>query len=141
MITKSDLKTYRRIRDQCGGLRAQILTLERLAGDVRSVNYDRVVVQTPYSGSCVEFSVQRIAELVERYNARIAELTSLQARIEAEVERLPSEEDRRLIRLRYFVGLSCEDCANALHINLRTFHKWHSKILIQLGTQRHTEPC
>lgn len=132
MITKSELKSYRRLHEQILGLRAQIYTLERLAGDVRAVNYDRIVVQTPYNGSCVEFSVERISELVARYNERIAELASLQARIEDEVARLQSESDRRLIRLRYFEGLSCEACAQRLHMSIQTFHRWHSRILCEL---------
>lgn len=133
MITKSELKRYIRLQDQKDDLAKEIVILRTMAESASGISYDGIRVQAPYNGSSQEIHVEKIEALVERYKAKINELLILRERIEMEVSLL-SDEDQQLIRLRYFDGMSCAECAKRLYVSLREFHYWHSDILAKLAS-------
>lgn len=132
MITKGELKRYIRLRDQKDDLAKQIVLLRTMAESASGIAYDGIRVQTSYNGSSQELYVEKIDSLIEHYKEKITDLVLLRERIEHEVSAL-SDEDQQLIRLRYFEGLSCADCAKRLYVSLRTFNYWHKDILIRLA--------
>ena len=132
MITKSELKRYNRLQDQKDDLAKEIVLLRTMAESASAISYSGVRIQASNNGSIQENYVEKIDKLISRYRAKINELTELRERIEDEVASL-SDEDQQLIRLRYFDGMSCADCAKRLYVSLREFHYWHSDVLVKLA--------
>lgn len=134
MITKSELKRYIRLQDQKDDLAKEIVVLRTMAESASGIAYDGIRVQSSYNGSSQEIYIEKIEKLIDRYKDKINELIALRDRIEFEVSLLP-DEDQQLIRLRYFDGMSCADCAKRLYVSIREFHYWHSDILAKLANK------
>ena len=132
MITKSELKRYKRLQDQKDDLAKKIVLLRTMAESASGISYDGIRVQAPYNGSSQEMYIEKIEKLIDKYRAKICEIVDLMERIENEVDCL-SAEDQQLVRLRYFDGMSCAECAKRLYVSIREFHYWHSDILIKLA--------
>ncbi|MBR5216219.1 MAG: hypothetical protein IKV80_08375 [Bacteroidales bacterium] len=135
MITKSELRRYIDLQDQEEDLVREIAELRAMAENASGIAFDGVRVQSSYNGSSQEIYIEKIEKLIMKYKDKINEIVTLRERIEDEVSRL-SAEDQRLIRLKYFDGLSGEECSKRLYISLRTFNYWHASILLKLAQQK-----
>ncbi len=131
MITKAELKRYARLRENKEDLEKRIVELKMMAETISGIAYDGIKVQSPYNGSGQEKYMERIGNLIIRYEDKINEITALIERIESEISTLP-DEDQLLVRLRYFDGLQCSACARKLHISESSFHRWHREVLGKL---------
>ena len=84
-----------------------------------------------YSNDGMVRIVIQIEELTELYMAKQIELNDLCIEIEKEIAGLESLE-RRIIRLRYFEGLTWEEIGNTVDYSTAQLNRIHRKILEKL---------
>lgn len=131
VVTKDELRQYRSIRSEILELRREIEQMELLAIAPKTQKFDAVGGAGGYDDA-VSSVVSRLVNMKQMYLAKIACLLAIKEHIEIAVQRLTSE-DRRLIRLHYFQGLSWEEVAVELHVSWRAVHYRHRDILERLG--------
>lgn len=131
VVTKDELRQYRSIRAEIIELRREIEQMELLATAPKTQKLDTVGGAGGYDDA-VSSVVSRLVSMKQMYLAKIACLLAIKEHIEIAVQRLTSE-DRRLIRLHYFQGLSWEEVAVELCVSWRMVHYRHRDILERLG--------
>lgn len=131
-MTKERLRTYQAIKREAKQLQGQLEELEasmygpktqQLTGMPSGASADM--------GSTLERVVIKHTELVERYRAKLAELTAEQLEIEKAIESLDGTA-RVLMRHRYIEGLTWEEVCVRLNYSWRQTHRLHRRALEQL---------
>lgn len=130
-VTKEELRRYRFVAGEVADLRCEIAELECLAVSPRVAVCGGVVVGGGSVGDRQGALIARIDELRLRYVGMVEGLVALRGRIEDEISVL-DEEDQRLVRLRYFRGLTWEEVAVRMGVSWRTVHNWHGRVLERL---------
>ncbi len=132
MLTKYDLRKYKNIK-------AEILELQERINELASImTAPRVPKLTGMPGGShsehdkLGLAVAKLERLRSLYFEKLGVLADLQLKIEAAIEKLPSDE-QMLLRLYYFSGYTWEQVAVRLGLNWRSVHRRHADILEKLA--------
>lgn len=130
MVTKDELRQYRHLKEE----------VSQLAEEIRELDMMMVVpsVQNLSGMPGAHQTTDKIGEVIaradamrKRYYEKISILLDMKAKIETEIDILDAEE-KVLIRLYYFRGLTWEAVAVEMGVTWRTVHNWHGDILRKL---------
>ena len=130
-MTKEQLKTYRNIKLERDRLAAMMDELEGVIYGPKAQHLDGMPRSGSRPGSAVEDAALRHADLLARYQQKVAELSAALAEIETAIEVLEPRE-RTLIRLHYAQGLTWEEVCVAMSYSWRQVHRIHAKALEKL---------
>ncbi len=113
---KERLRAYRRIRNECEGLKNRI---ERKRSDM---HYLQAVVSDSTSrgrgvSDSVERAVEKIDGLIRYYAERVAECEEAEQTVLEIIGCVDDPDGRSILFLRYIEGERFEDIADALHIS------------------------
>lgn len=133
-MTKEQLKTYRSIKLERDRLAAMIDELEGTLYGPRAQKIDGMPRSGSGPGSAVEEAAIKHADLLARYQQKVAELSAALAEIENAIEVLEPRE-RTLIRLHYCQGLTWEEVCVAMNYSWRQVHRIHAAALEALKTR------
>ena len=137
-MTKEQLKEYRSIKLERDRLAKM---LEELEAVIYGPSTSRLNAE-PGGGhshsSPVETAAIKHAELLERYQQKVLELSRALVEIEEAIEVLEPRE-RTLIRLHYAEGLTWEEVCVAMSYSWRQVHRIHAKALETLKSKEATE--
>jgi DNA-directed RNA polymerase specialized sigma24 family protein len=137
-VTKERLRAYRDIKLERDKLAAMIEELEVVLYGPRTQKMDGMPRGGSGDSSRVEEAVIRHDELLERYRAKVAELSAALAEIENAIEVLEPRE-RTLIRLYYAQGLTWEEVCVAMSYSWKQIHRIHGAALEALKSEKATE--
>lgn len=137
-MTKEQLKAYRSIKLERDMLADRIKELETTLYSPRASRLDAMPRGGSSPGSAVETAAIRHAELLERYETKVAELSKALIEIEEAIEVLEPRE-RTLIRLHYAEGLTWEEVCVRMCYSWRQVHRIHAKALETLKNKEATE--
>lgn len=70
-----------------------------------------------------------LAEYAKRIEVKSSELLSLKIKISEQIDNVEDSQSRRLLRLRYVMGLKWEQVAEHMMLDLRWVHRLHGKAL------------
>ena len=132
MITERDLCRYRSIKEEVEQLKEQLSELEA------SMVVPRVPELTgmPGGGSGgadkIGNVVAKAEKLKDLYCRKLAVLLDLQAEIEKAIDVL-EEDERQLVRLYYFKGLTWEQASGKMECSLRNVYRLRASILQKIG--------
>lgn len=136
-VTKEELKAYIELRKERNDLKRRIVELEAVMYGPRSQRLDGM----PRSGSGTNYvqeeRLDRMAELLEQYEAKEAELTAALVEIENAIKKLEPRE-RLLVRLHYIDGQTWEQVAVEMGYSWRQVHRIHSDALDKLKEEELT---
>lgn len=127
-MTKEQLKAYRSIKLERDRLADMIEELEATIYGPKAQRLDGMPRGGSRPGSVTEESAIKHAELLGRYQQKVAELSAALAEIENAIEVLEPRE-RTLIRLHYAQGLTWEEVCVAMTYSWRQVHRIHAKAL------------
>lgn len=130
-MTKEQLKAYRNIKLERDRLAAMIQDVEAVIYGPRAPKLDGLPRSGGGANSAVEDAAIRHADLLARYEQKVAELTDALAEIETAIEVLAPRE-RTLIRLHYAQGLTWEEVCVAMNYSWRQVHRIHGQALAAL---------
>ena len=141
-MTKEQLKAYRNIKLERDRLAAMIEELEGTLYGPRSQRLDGMPRGGSGPASMVEEAAVKHAELLARYQQKVAELSTALVEIETAIEVLEPRE-RTLIRLHYAQGLTWEEVCVAMNYSWRQIHRIHGQALAALKNNEKEEntPC
>ena len=123
-MTKDDLRRYGSIQRELADITRRLNALEESKG-CHSVTYG----DSPHQrGEPLSEKKEALARL---YRRKQCVLLEEQAAVENAIDTLPPEL-RRLMRLRYLDGMTCEQVCVELPCSWDTFHRWHRKALAML---------
>lgn len=135
MITKNELRLYRQLKKEAKELAEQIEELEL----TMIVPGCQQITGMPMYHSADHDKIANVVAKAEQmrkvYFDKMNILLDLQADIEAAIEKLEPEE-RRLIRLYYFTGITWEEVAVQMNYCWQHVHKLHRNILVKLAKMR-----
>lgn len=137
-MTKEQLKAYRSLKLERDHLADRIKELEAELYSPKTSRFDAVPRGGSSPGSAVETAAIRHAELLERYESKVAELSAALIEIEEAIEVLEPRE-RTLIRLHYTEGLTWEEVCVRMCYSWRQIHRIHAKALESLRNNEATE--
>lgn len=137
-MTKEQLKEYRSIKLERDHLADMIKEMEATLYAPRSQRLDGMPRGGSSPGSMVETAAIKHAELLDRYQQKVAELSAALVDIEKAIEVLEPRE-RTLIRLHYAEGLTWEEVCVAMNYSWRQVHRIHAKALETLRSKEATE--
>ena len=123
-MTKDDLHRYSSIQRELADIAKRLKALEE-SKSCHGMAYD----DSPHQRG-VPLSEKKNA-LEQLYRRKQCVLLEEQAAVENAIDALPPEL-RRLMRLRYLDGLTCEQVCVELPCSWDTFHRWHRKALAML---------
>lgn len=127
-MTKEQLKAYRNIKLERDRLADMIEELEATIYGPKAQRLDGMPRGGSRPGSVTEEAAIKHAELLGRYQQKVAELSAALAEIESAIEVLEPRE-RTLIRLHYAQGLTWEEVCVAMTYSWRQVHRIHAKAL------------
>ena len=130
-MTKEQLKAYRSIKLERDMLADRIKELEAVLYSPRTSRLDATPCDGTSHSSPVETAAIKHAELLERYQQKVLELSKALVEIEEAIEVLEPRE-RTLIRLHYAEGLTWEEVCVAMSYSWRQVHRIHAKALEML---------
>jgi RNA polymerase sigma factor (sigma-70 family) len=130
-MTKAQLRAYRDIKRERDRLDAMIANLEGIIYGPRSPQITGMPHGGGGPGTPTEDAAIRHADLVNRYEAKVAELTKALVEIESAIECLDPRE-RTLIRLYYIEGLTWEEVCVSMHYEWAQIHRIHALALRKL---------
>lgn len=130
-ITKDELRQYRFIAAEIKELKCEIAELECIATSPHVQEYGASPAGGGMAGDRQSVLVARLSDMKIQYMEKITRLLALKARIEEGILCL-DDEKQRLVRLRYFRGLTWEAVAVEMGVTWRTVHNWHGDILRKL---------
>lgn len=133
-VTKEELRRYRLLAGEVADLRCEIAEVECLAVSPRVQEYGVSPAGGGSFGDRRGALIARLDGLRRRYVGMVEGLVALRVRIEDEISVL-DEEEQRLVRLKYFRGLTWEEVAVRLGVSWRTVHNWHGRILRKLNKE------
>lgn len=140
-MTKEQLKEYRGIKLERDRLAAMIQDVEAVIYGPRSPKMDGMPRSGSGASSAVEDAAIRHADLLARYQQKVAELSEALAEIETAIEVLEPRE-RTLIRLHYAQGLTWEEVCVAMNYSWRQVHRIHGRALAALkNNEKENTPC
>lgn len=123
-MTKDDLRRYGNIQRELADIAKRLKALEESKG-CHGMAYD----DSPHQrGDPLSEKKDALEQL---YRRKQCVLLEEQAAVENAIDVLPPEL-RRLMRLRYLDGLTCEQVCVELPCSWDTFHRWHRKALAML---------
>lgn len=137
-MTKEQLKEYRSIKLERDRLADMIKELEAVLYSPRTSRLDAEPRGGSSPGSPVETAAIKHAELLDRYEQKVLELSKALVEIEEAIEVLEPRE-RTLIRLHYAEGLTWEEVCVAMNYSWRHVHRIHAKALETLKSKEATE--
>ena len=79
--------------------------------------------------SSVEETVEKICRMEEKINKAIDRYVDAKAEVEQLIDRLPSMEQRTLLKYHYILGHTWEQVAEECYISIRNVHYIHGKAL------------
>lgn len=129
-MTKDDLRRYGSIRRELADITRRLHELEESKG-CHSVTYGDSPHQRGEPLSEAQRYVEKKETLERLYRRKQCILLEEQAAVENAIDALPPEL-RRLMRLRYLDGMTCEQVCVELPCSWDTFHRWHRKALAML---------
>ena len=129
-MTKERLRNYATLREEREQLRRQ---LEELEATLYYPKIQRLtgMPSAPSKENPLELMVARHVELQERYEAKIAEMTTEMLSIEEAIEGLDPT-SRMLLRYRYLDGLKWEEVCVRMNYSWMQTHRIHANALNQL---------
>ena len=130
-MTKEQLKAYRAIKLERDKLAAMVEELEGTLYGPKAQRLDGLPRGGAGTHSAVEDAAIKHAELLGKYQQRMAELSAALAEIEKAIETLEPRE-RTLIRLHYAQGLTWEQVCVAMRYEWAQIHRIHAKALEKL---------
>lgn len=129
-MTKDDLRRYGSIQRELADITRRLNALEESKG-CHSVTYGDSPHQRGEPLSEAQRYVEKKEALARLYRRKQCALLEEQAAVENAIDTLPPEL-RRLMRLRYLDGMTCEQVCVELPCSWDTFHRWHRKALAML---------
>lgn len=130
-MTKERLRNYSALKREKAQILAMLEELETAMYSPKPQQLTGMPSAPSPSGGATEAMVARHAELVERYQAKLAELTEELHAIEDAIAQLDSTE-RALLRWRYIEGLKWEEVCVCLSYSWQQTHRIHSRALRRL---------
>ena len=130
-MTKENLRQYRHLKLERDKLLEALRELEATMTAPKTQRLSITPTGPSKGGSSTEALVVKHAELVDRYNAKLAELADALLAIEKAIEGLESKE-RTLLRLHYIEGLTWEEVCVEMAYSWRQVHRIHAKALEEL---------
>ncbi len=130
-MTKEQLKAYRAIKLERDKLAAMVEELEGTLYGPKAQRLDGLPRGGSGTSSAVEDAAIKHAELLGKYQQKMAELCDALAEIEKAIETLEPRE-RTLIRLHYAQGLTWEQVCVAMSYEWAQIHRIHAKALEKL---------
>lgn len=103
---------------------------EILSSTFKSPIWSDMKVQSS-AGKQLEDLYVELAEYSERIVDKSDELIRLKIQISKQIDEIEETQLRVLLRLRYTMGLSWEQVADNMHLDLRWVHRIHNKALIE----------
>lgn len=103
---------------------------EILSSTFKSPIWSDMKVQSS-AGKQLEDLYVEIAEYSERIVEKSDELIRLKIKISKQIDEIEETQLRVLLRLRYTMGLSWEQVANNMNLDIRWVHRIHNKALIE----------
>ena len=137
-MTKEQLRAYRDIKLEKDKLAAMVEEVEAVLYSPRSPNLSGMPSGGSTPGSLVEEAAIKHAELLERYQRKVAEWISSLVEIENAIERLEDPKERAVLRLYYAQGLTWEEVCVAVNYSWRQTHRIHARALKALRTEKAT---
>lgn len=134
-MTKEQLRAYRDIKLERDKLALMIEEVEAVLYSPRSQRLDGMPRGGSAPGSIVEEAAIKHAELLERYQRKVAEWLTALVEIENTIERLEDPKERAVLRLYYAQGLTWEEVCVAVNYSWRQTHRIHAKALKALRTR------
>ena len=130
-MTKDRLRNYANLKEECEQLRRQ---LEELEATLYCPKIQRLngMPSAPSKENALELMIARHVELQERYEAKIAEMTTEMLQIEAAIEALDPTA-RMLLRYRYIDGLKWEEVCVRMNYSWMQTHRIHANALNRLS--------
>ena len=130
-MTKDRLRNYANLKEECEQLHRQLDELEA------TLYYPKIqklngMPSAPSKENALELMVARHLELQEKYEAKIAEMTTEMLQIEAAIETLDPTA-RMLLRYRYMDGLKWEEVCVRMNYSWMQTHRIHANALNQLS--------
>lgn len=130
-MTKERLRNYQALKREKSQISAMIEELETAMYYPKPQNVTGMPSAPSPSGGATENMIVRHAELLERYQAKLAELTDELHAIEDAIAQLDSTE-RALLRWRYIEGLKWEEVCVRMSYSWQQTHRIHSRALQHL---------
>lgn len=128
---KNQLNNYRDLKAESQQLASEIERLEAAMYSPSGPNLDGMPRGSAAGNPILNHTAQKLA-LLDRYRAMQEKLAAEQAAIEDMIDGLSSRE-RRLLRYRYFDGMTWEKVCVAINYSWRRTHAIHSKALEKLA--------
>lgn len=141
-MTKEDLKAYTQLRLERDRLAKMLGELTEIIYGPKGQRLDGMPRGGSEPGRPTEEAALKRAELHERYNQKVAEISAALVEIEKAIEVLEPRE-RTLIRLHYIQGLTWEEVCVAMTYSWRQVHRIHGAALKKLQNKEKEEntPC
>ena len=130
-MTKAQLRAYRDIKRERDRLDAMIANMESILYGPRSPQLSGMPRGGSGPSAPTEDAAVQHADLLNRYEQKVAELTRALAEIETAIECLDPRE-RTLIRLYYIEGLTWEEVCVSMHYEWAQIHRIHALALRKL---------
>ena len=127
-MTKEQLKAYRNIKLERDRLAVLVEEMGSKIYNPKAQRLDGMPHSNSGPGRPVEDAAIKHAELLEKYQQKVIELTEALIEIERIIEVLEPRE-RTLIRLHYAQGMTWEEVCVAMNYSWRQIHRIHAKAL------------
>ena len=129
--TKLWLRSYRQKKLEADQLDSLIKRLEAEMYNPKTTRFDKIPGSVHGAGSPTERLAVKHADLVDKYERRLAELRAEALLIEDAIEALEPVE-RMLMRYRYIEGMTWEEVAVAINYSWMQMHRIHGRALDKL---------
>lgn len=127
-MTKDELKQYRNIRAEICSIQDEIKELKNQVQTIKAVT----ISDMPKGGLQEDFTdiIAKIDELTRLLYIKMAQLVTIQKRIENIIEKIENPRDKIIMRQYYINGMKWEDIAVSVGLkNIRHIFRIHRKIL------------
>lgn len=131
-MTKERLRNYQALKREKAQIIAMLEELETAMYYPKPQRLTGMPSAPSPSGGAMEAMVARHAELQDRYQTKLAELTEELHAIEDAIAQLDSTE-RALLRWRYIEGLKWEEVCVCMSYSWQQTHRIHAKALRRLA--------